>query len=91
MQNFKIFSGNAHREFSEKVAKSLDVELSNAEITRFSDGEINIRLCESVRGKEVCVMNEICPWDISYSSLTYELCNDILILRRDFRKLKQLV
>ena len=53
MQNFKIFSGNAHREFSEKVAKSLDVELSNAEITRFSDGEINIRLCESVRGKEV--------------------------------------
>ena len=46
---------------------------------------------ESARGKELCVMNEICPRDISYSSLTYELCNDILILRRDFRKLKQLV
>lgn len=60
MQNFKIFSGNAHREFSEKVAKSLDVELSNAEITRFSDGEINIRLCESVRGKEVFVIQPTC-------------------------------
>ena len=60
MQNFKIFSGNAHHEFSEKVAKSLDVELSNAEITRFSDGEINIRLCESVRGKEVFVIQPTC-------------------------------
>lgn len=60
MQNFKLFSGNAHRKFSENVAKNLDVELSNAEITRFSDGEINIRLCESVRGKEVFVIQPTC-------------------------------
>ena len=49
---------------------------------------------ENVRGKELCVMNEICPWGISYSALTSELWNDILILRRirrDFRELKQLV
>ena len=52
MQDFKLFSGNAHREFAQNVAKNLDIELSLAEITRFSDGEINIRLCESVRGKE---------------------------------------
>ena len=49
---------------------------------------------ENVRGKELCVMNEICPLGISYSALTSELWNDILILRRirrDFRELKQLV
>ena len=60
MQDFKLFSGNAHREFAQNVAKNLDIELSLAEITRFSDGEINIRLCESVRGKEVFVIQPTC-------------------------------
>ena len=60
MQDFKLLSGNAHSEFDQNVAKNLDIERSLAEITRFSDGEINIRLCESVRGKEVFVIQPTC-------------------------------
>lgn len=60
MPDFKIFTGSAHEEFSKKVAKQLDVELAKAEVSRFSDGEISIRLCESVRGKDVFVIQPTC-------------------------------
>ncbi|MCI5968429.1 ribose-phosphate pyrophosphokinase [Helicobacter sp.] len=60
MQNYKIFTGSAHIEFSKYVARVLDIELSDAEVTRFSDGEISVRLCESVRGKDVFVIQPTC-------------------------------
>ncbi|TLD85737.1 ribose-phosphate pyrophosphokinase [Helicobacter sp. MIT 05-5294] len=60
MQDYKIFTGSAHTKFSECVAKELGVELSKAELTRFSDGEIGIRICESVRGKDVFVIQSTC-------------------------------
>lgn len=60
MQDYKIFTGTAHPEFSQRVAKELDIELSQAEVTRFSDGEIGIRICESVRGKDVFVIQSTC-------------------------------
>ncbi|PZT48168.1 ribose-phosphate pyrophosphokinase [Helicobacter valdiviensis] len=60
MQDVKIFTGSAHPEFSKRVAQNLDVELTEAEISRFSDGEISVRLCESVRGKDVFVIQPTC-------------------------------
>ncbi|CAM3504896.1 ribose-phosphate pyrophosphokinase [Helicobacter ganmani] len=60
MQDYKIFTGTAHPEFSQRVAKELDIELSQAEVTRFSDGEIGIRIRESVRGKDVFVIQSTC-------------------------------
>ncbi|MBX7490325.1 ribose-phosphate pyrophosphokinase [Helicobacter turcicus] len=60
MQDYRVFTGNAHREFSKYVARVLDVQISHAEVTRFSDGEISIRLCESVRGKDVFVIQPTC-------------------------------
>ena len=60
MQDFKVFTGSAHREFSAKVAKELNISLAEAEISRFSDGEISVRLCESVRGKDVFVIQPTC-------------------------------
>lgn len=60
MQDYRIFTGNAHKEFSKQVAKVLDIQISQAEVGRFSDGEISIRLCESVRGKDVFVIQPTC-------------------------------
>ena len=60
MQDYRVFTGSAHREFSNQVAAVLDVELSKAEVARFSDGEISVRLCESVRGKDVFVIQPTC-------------------------------
>lgn len=60
MQDFRVFTGSAHKEFSNNVARILDIELSKAEVARFSDGEISVRLCESVRGKDVFAIQPTC-------------------------------
>ena len=56
MRGYKIFSGSACTEFSVEVCKTLDVPLSKAEIKRFSDGEINVQIAESVRGRDVFII-----------------------------------
>jgi ribose-phosphate pyrophosphokinase len=56
MRGYKIFSGSACHAFSVEVCKTLDVPLSKAEIKRFSDGEINVQIAESVRGRDVFII-----------------------------------
>ena len=56
MRGYKIFSGSACTEFSVEVCKILDVPLSKAAVKRFSDGEINIQIAESVRGRDVFII-----------------------------------
>ncbi|MFZ2889602.1 ribose-phosphate pyrophosphokinase [Sulfuricurvum sp.] len=56
MRGYKIFSGSACTEFAEEVCRTLDVPLSKASIKRFSDGEINVQISESVRGRDVFII-----------------------------------
>jgi ribose-phosphate pyrophosphokinase len=51
-----VFSGTAHRELGEEVATGLGVMLGNIDISRFSNGEIYVRLLESVRGVDAFVI-----------------------------------
>ncbi|WP_394908344.1 ribose-phosphate pyrophosphokinase [uncultured Helicobacter sp.] len=60
MRSYKIFCGSAHPEFGNEISKYLDVVLSSASITRFSDGEINVQIGESVRGKDVFIIQPTC-------------------------------
>ena len=60
MRGFKIFSGSAHTLFSNELAKYLDISLSKATINRFSDGEINIQIGDSVRGKDIFIIQPTC-------------------------------
>ncbi|BAM11907.1 ribose-phosphate pyrophosphokinase [Helicobacter cinaedi PAGU611] len=60
MRGFKIFSGSAHTLFSNELAEYLDISLSKATINRFSDGEINIQIGESVRGKDIFIIQPTC-------------------------------
>jgi ribose-phosphate pyrophosphokinase len=60
MRGYKVFSGTANKEFSKKVAKFLSVPLSEAEVTRFSDGEIGVKIKESVRGRDVFIIQSTC-------------------------------
>lgn len=60
MRGYKIFSGTANLEFSKKISKYLSLPLSEATIKRFSDGEINVQIRESVRGKDVFVIQPTC-------------------------------
>ena len=51
-----LFSGTANEKLALEVSKYLDQPLSKAKITRFSDNEINIKIEESVRGKDVFII-----------------------------------
>jgi ribose-phosphate pyrophosphokinase len=52
----KIISGTANKPLAEEVAKHLKVKLTPADIHKFSDGEIYVRILESVRGSDVYVI-----------------------------------
>ena len=51
-----LFSGTANEELALEVSQYLDQPLSKAKITKFSDNEINIKIEESVRGKDVFII-----------------------------------
>ncbi len=59
--NVCIFSGSAHKKLADEVAKSLGTKLSKLKCSHFADGECNIRIMESIRGKEVYVIQPTCP------------------------------
>ncbi len=60
MRGYKVFSGTANIEFSKSVAKYLSLPLSEAAINRFSDGEIGVQISESVRGRDVFIIQSTC-------------------------------
>lgn len=49
----KVFTCNSNPQLAREIAEYIDVPLGDAEIVRFSDGEIQIKLNESVRGSNV--------------------------------------
>lgn len=61
MGQLKIIAGNSNPEFAKKVAKAANLELCNCKINRFSDGEIQVEIHESIRGADVFVIQSTCP------------------------------
>lgn len=53
--------GSANPELAALIAHYLGVPLGVAEIGRFADGEVSIKVCENVRGKDVFIIQPICP------------------------------
>ncbi len=52
----EVLSGNSNRPLAEAVAKELNLPLSTAEVGKFSDGEISITLPQTVRGKDIFII-----------------------------------
>jgi ribose-phosphate pyrophosphokinase len=61
MDKLAIFSGNANPELAKNICKYLKVKLSDALVTRFSEGEIRVKINENVRGKDVFIVQPTCP------------------------------
>lgn len=55
-KRLKIFTGNANVELAKEITEYLGVPLGSAEVTRFSDGEIQVKINESVRGADVFII-----------------------------------
>ncbi len=56
MRGYKIFAGSASTEFAKEVCQILDVPLAKADVKKFSDGEISVQIAESVRGRDVFII-----------------------------------
>lgn len=56
MSDLKIISGNAHRKMAEEIAAHLKIPLTEADVRKFSDGEIFVEVKENVRGSDVFVV-----------------------------------
>ena len=56
----KLFSGNSNKELAKAIAKKLNTELGEIEVCTFSDGEINVHLAETVRGRDLFIIQSTC-------------------------------
>ncbi|RUO74241.1 ribose-phosphate pyrophosphokinase [Pseudidiomarina sediminum] len=56
----KLFAGNATPELAQKIADRLYIKLGDAEVGRFSDGEISVMINENVRGSDVFIIQSTC-------------------------------
>ena len=54
--NIKIFSCNANRGLAEEMAQCLGLKLGQAEVSHFSDGEISVKIDETIRGADVYIV-----------------------------------
>lgn len=60
MRDWVILSGNANRPLAEKICDKLGKPLGQAEVRRFSDGEVFVEIGENVRGRDVYVIQSTC-------------------------------
>ena len=58
-QEIMLFALNSNPELAQKIADNLGVKLCDASVKHFSDGEIQININESVRGRDVFVIQSI--------------------------------
>ena len=60
MNQVKLITGNANPELARAVAGHLGIPLSNVTVGRFSDGEIQVVINESVRDDDVFIIQPLC-------------------------------
>lgn len=60
LQPPKLFCGSSNTALGHRVAKELGISVSDADVKRFSDGEVDVRINESVRAHDVFILQSIC-------------------------------
>lgn len=58
---YMVFSGTKSRYLAEKICQSLGCELGNLSITKFADGEFEVCFEESIRGRDVFLVQSTFP------------------------------
>ena len=56
----KVLSGTAHPGLAEAICSCLGVELGNAQVSKFPDGELDIKIRDDVRGADVFLVQPTC-------------------------------
>lgn len=61
LTNLKIFASTSSKTLAVDVCNMLGVELGKSQVNAFADGEIQVEIKESVRGKDVFIIHSTCP------------------------------
>ena len=59
-RNIKIFTGNSHPSLASEIACILGIPVGESIVGTFSDGEISVNICETVRGVDVFIIQSTC-------------------------------
>ena len=59
-KGMKIFSGNANPDLAREIAAYLGTKVGDAVINRFNNGEVQVMINESVRGKDIFIIQPTC-------------------------------
>ena len=59
-QEIKIFCGNSNRDLANGICSNLFMDLGNATVTQFADGECSVSVGEAVRGSDVFIIQSTC-------------------------------
>jgi len=58
--NTVLFTGNANPVLAQEIANQLGVDLGQADVGRFSDGEVTVEVLQNVRARDVFVVQPTC-------------------------------
>ena len=59
-RNIQIFTANASKQLAADIAHDLHLDVAQCEVKKFSDGEISVSLGETVRGRDVFIIQSTC-------------------------------
>jgi len=59
-EGIQLFTGNSNRKLAKEIADYLSVEVGDATVSTFSDGEISVQINENIRGSDVFVVQSTC-------------------------------
>jgi ribose-phosphate pyrophosphokinase len=57
----KIFTGSAHKQLAQRICAHVGMELGDATVTSFPDGETFVKINENIRGRDVFIVQPTCP------------------------------
>ena len=78
-EDIMIFAGSAHPELAKEISEILHIPLGKCSLSKFSDGEISVNITETVRGREVYIIQ---PTGLPVNDNLMELCIMMDAMRR---------
>ena len=56
LDNIVLLSGNSNTLLAEKISTQLNINLCECKISKFSNTEIKINICENIRNKDIFII-----------------------------------
>ncbi len=79
MNDLKLFSGTGNPELTEKIAERLGISVGEMDIRRFADGEVHVKVNQSIRGDDIFVV-------ASFPTPVNEYLMELLIIIDAFKR-----